>query len=115
MSTLNFKIHKYKIDYSYLNRLKNYIDGKGVKAQRKVIEIFQKISSKKSGCTCKNMNNTSSPKISRKSLLDLLKRNELFMYVKSGILIEAYASVFFFQKNTKASVRIRTLVCEKKT
>ena len=43
MSTLIFKIQKYKMDYPLGKRLKKFIDEKCVSAPRKVSDVFQKI------------------------------------------------------------------------
>ena len=42
MSTLNFQIRKFKVDYPYGKRLKKLIDRKGVSAPRKASEVFKK-------------------------------------------------------------------------
>ena len=56
MSTLNFKILKFKVGYQYGKRLKKFIDRKGVPARRKASEgkFSKKFQSKKSDFTIKN-------------------------------------------------------------
>ena len=58
MSTLNFKIWKFKVDYPFGKRLKKIIDGKGVSAPRKLCEVSKKFQSKKFDFRFKNVKNS---------------------------------------------------------
>ena len=81
MSTLSFKILKFKTDYQYKKKLKKLLGEKVASHWGKVIELFKKLSWRKCDFQIKNMKNTWIPNTKSKGLLELVIKSYEPFYV----------------------------------